>query len=176
MGRVGVLPFDPDSDGVRRADWWLLRDSAVHQIESPDLLDDTIRVLRDLGYSVRDLDAAAWTPTTLHDDLAVAFDFPDWYGRNLDALNDLLRDVALRDLGVDPAATGTVLVLRGFASFSGRHPREGQILLDLWASQSRTALVVGHPMILLLGAPESVWFDKIGGSPVLHFRGLPTIE
>ena len=30
----------------------------------------------------------------LHDTLAAALDFPDWYGRNLDALYDCLTDLA----------------------------------------------------------------------------------
>lgn len=29
----------------------------------------------------------------LHDTLAAALDFPDWYGRNLDALHDCLTDL-----------------------------------------------------------------------------------
>lgn len=29
----------------------------------------------------------------LHDAMALAMDFPDWYGRNLDALHDCLTDV-----------------------------------------------------------------------------------
>jgi ribonuclease inhibitor len=29
----------------------------------------------------------------IHDQLAEAFDFPQWYGRNLDALYDLLADI-----------------------------------------------------------------------------------
>ena len=29
----------------------------------------------------------------LHDHLAEAFSFPEWYGRNLDALYDLLNDI-----------------------------------------------------------------------------------
>jgi hypothetical protein len=42
----------------------------------------------------------------MHSDLAALLEFPDYYGRNLDALNDCLRDVAAADYGVRDGGPG----------------------------------------------------------------------
>ena len=44
--------------------------------------------------------AGAADASGLHTALATALDFPDYYGRNLDALNDCLGDLADRGRGV----------------------------------------------------------------------------
>ncbi|WP_459213789.1 barstar family protein [Paenarthrobacter ureafaciens] len=51
--------------------------------------------MRNHQYKVVKVDAAAWqSQADLHQDVALALDFPDYYGSNLDALNDCLGDVA----------------------------------------------------------------------------------
>jgi hypothetical protein len=176
---VRQLLFDPissDRQQFDRVDWSLLRDSPVHQVDSVELLDLTLAELRRLGYLVVEFDADGLAPEALHDAFASAFEFPEWYGGNLDALNDMLRDVALFERGADPSATGTVLAIRGFGPFSEEHREVAQAILDLWALQARTGLVVGHPMILLVAVPDSSWFAPVGASPVLHFRRRPAVE
>ena len=56
---------------------------------------------------VHHLDAATRrTEDDLHDALASALSFPGYYGRNLNALNDVLGDVAEYAYGSDPDTTG----------------------------------------------------------------------
>jgi RNAse (barnase) inhibitor barstar len=57
----------------------------------------------------------------LHGALADALGFPDWYGRNLDALADCLRDV-------DPA---TVLLVDAWGAVARAEPRVFAIALEL---------------------------------------------
>jgi RNAse (barnase) inhibitor barstar len=50
--------------------------------------------MRRHGYTVVSLDASGWAADeNLHRDIAAALDFPDYYRRNLDALNDCMGDV-----------------------------------------------------------------------------------
>jgi hypothetical protein len=58
-------------------------------------------------------DTSSWaSDADMYDDVASGLDFPDYFGRNLDALNDRMRDVASGDYGWRPDATGLVIVLR----------------------------------------------------------------
>lgn len=173
---VGGLPFDLSRGDLDRVDWWLLRDSFVHQVDQPELLEKTVTELRELGYTVQELNATTWSPDTAHADLAAAWSFPDYYGRGLDALHDVLGEVALRERAVQVGSIGTVLVIRSFDRFQERRQDLAQGILDAWATRARTALVVGHPMILLIEAPETVEFDRVGGTPVVHFRRRPRLE
>ena len=43
------------------------------------------------------------TPDEVHDRFAQALDFPDWYGRNLDALYDMLSTCSELELTLDNA-------------------------------------------------------------------------
>ena len=56
-----------------------------------DVLRASVNWLGERGYLVVDMDASRWSDEqAMHSDLAGALDFPDYYGHNLDALNDCL--------------------------------------------------------------------------------------
>ena len=71
------------------------------------------------------VEASEWrAEADLHRDLATALDFPDYYGRNLDALNDCMRDdVASYEYGSSQQETGLVLVLLRYDALAARCPR-----------------------------------------------------
>jgi hypothetical protein len=61
---------------------------------------------------VVELDAGTWDTTEAALlDLGRAFAFPNYYGKNINALIDCLRDVATFDYGSDPASAGTVVAI-----------------------------------------------------------------
>jgi hypothetical protein len=102
-----------------RLDLQLLQSGFVHLYWQRRVLDDDIRTLRRLGYAVVEVQARTWgSEADLHRDLAVALGFPSYYGRNLNALNDCLHDVALAEYGWPPVSTGLALVLHGLDTFT----------------------------------------------------------
>lgn len=87
------------------------------------------------------------------------------YGRNLDALNDVMADVAMYERGSDPSATGTALLLANFDAFGQRDEATAHALLDIFAVQARMAMVVGHPMLCVVESRE--WHEGVGSTPVM---------
>ena len=91
-----------------------------------------------MRYEVVEFDAGSWSSDAdMYDDVALALDFPDYFGRNLDALNDCMRDVASGDYGWRADATGLVIVLRTFDAFAAVDRTTAQIMLDIFADQAR---------------------------------------
>lgn len=86
----------------------------------------------------------------MHRDIAVALDFPAYYGRNLDALNDCLSDVVARAYGWQPTAAGLALAFLGFDRFAAALPGLAPALMDILVSQARGAAESGATMALLL--------------------------
>lgn len=75
--------------------------------------------------------------------IAAALRFPDWFGRNWDALEDCLSDLSWRD------ADGTVLVFTGFA----RNDELG-ILLDVLAASAESRAARGKPFFAVFIDPQ----------------------
>ncbi|MGW7671030.1 barstar (barnase inhibitor) [Streptomyces sp. 3212.3] len=134
-----------------------------------ELLDQTIEGLRDRHFAVVEVDAFGWTTEKdLHRDIAAALDFPDYYGRNLDALNDCLRDVVDGEYGVPSDAAGFVLVLTHYDHFARACPRQAQIVLDILADHGRSAAVFGQRVLCLVHSDDpDITFQPVGAVPVM---------
>ena len=101
------------------------------------------------------MDAAGWAdPDRLDDDIASALNFPDWYGRNPNAVDDCLGDVAEGRYDLPPDATGLVLVLTNYDQFAAADPVQAHKLLDIYAYQARHAALIGHRMSCLIQSNE----------------------
>lgn len=114
--------------------------------------------LRGRGYDVRATDAARWVDEAgMHRALADLLDFPDYYGRNLDALNDCLGDVARGEYGIRAGAAGLALALWHFDSFAAGNPRAAVELLDIVTGWAHESTLRGRPMLCLVqsGLAES---------------------
>ena len=159
--------FDLDVD-ARRLDFRLARTSSVTLFWRPALIDEATGWLRQQGDTIATFDASTWaSDSDLHRDIAAALDFPDYYGNNLDALNDCLRDVVNYEYGTTRQATGLALTFSAYDSFANRRPRTAQIVLDIAADQARCAMLTGHRMLCLVqcGNPD-IAFDPVGATPV----------
>ncbi|WP_240138049.1 barstar family protein [Streptomyces sp. MUM 178J] len=105
----------------------------------------------------------------MHRAMAAALDFPDYCGRNLDALNDCLGDVACYG-GYDdaPEGAGLVLVFTDYDRFATTCPRAAQVVLDIIADQARQAAVLHRRLICLVQSNDpQIRFEPVGAMPVL---------
>lgn len=167
--RRRMATWDTDAETTHPLDYSLVHNSFVTMFWRPSLLDEVLAWLRASAYDVVEFDAASWNSAgDMYDAFAATLDFPDRFGGNLNALNDCLGDVASGDYGWRPDATGLVIVLRGFDAFSTSERRTAQKVLDILASQARSALLVGHRMMCLVQSNDPrLAFEPVGAMPVV---------
>jgi hypothetical protein len=87
---------DGDSD---RLDYLLLRDGPVVKYFDRHVLESDLTWLREHGYVVSRFDAGRWEDHGPLDEIARELEFPSYFGRNLNALNDCLRDLSIPEEG-----------------------------------------------------------------------------
>ena len=101
------------------------------------------------------------------DVLASSLDFPDCFGRNLDALNDCMSDVASGDYGWRNEATGLVIVLYRFDAFSRADGVAAHALLSIIARSARSAMLIGNRFLCLAQSDDArLSLQPVGETPV----------
>src|SRR5262249_41373821 len=127
------------------------------------ILSEDIDELRRLGYAMDELDAGAWkSPTDLHSAFARTLDFPEWYGANLDALNDCLSYLAVN------AHSGRAIVIHNFESLAKIDSDLPWNIADIVESASRRHLLFGRRLLLLLHVADgSFELPTVGARPVM---------
>jgi barstar (barnase inhibitor) len=163
-----VAVFDRDAD-LRRLDYQLMANTFVTLFWRLSLFDEAVGWMADHGYTIVRLDARRWfTEADMHRDVASALDFPDYYGHNLDALNDCLRDVVDYRYGTTEEATGLLLAFTGYHAFAQAHRRCAGDVLDIIAIRSRSAALIGHRMLCLAQSDDpQIAFEPVGATPVM---------
>lgn len=147
--------FNPESRLTHELDYRLAASGPVSMFFSTEVLRSNVAWLSDHGYRVVHLEASGWrTEQDMHADLALALNFPDYYGRNLDALNECLSDVAGCDYGFSEADAGLVLVMRGIDRFMQRQPRLALDLMDAVVGAVRGAALFGHRILCLVQSDD----------------------
>lgn len=164
-----MAAFDPEADLGQDRAFRLLVNTSVTLFWRQQILDETVAWLSDHGYQIVRFNAAHWsTEADLHRDIAAALGFPGYYGRNLDALNDCMRDVVTQDYGWAPQTTGLVLVFSGYDAFTAHCPRPAHAVLDIMAEHSRSAALLGRRLMSLVHSNDpDIEFEPVGATPVM---------
>ncbi|MFE6225383.1 barstar family protein [Microtetraspora glauca] len=126
--------------------------------------------LEDRGFRVIRLEAGRWnTERDMHRAIAAALHFPDYYGHNLDALNDCLGDVACYGAYDDaPEGAGLVLAFTDYDRFTAACPKAAQDVLDIVADQARQATALRRRLIALVQSNDPrIRFEPVGAMPVM---------
>lgn len=119
-------------------------------------------------------DCANWkSDEDFHEAISQALTFPDYYGRNLDALSECMRF----DLDV-PEESGLLLVFHHFDVFKKHFPKTAYHLLDIIAEASRQYLLYGKRLISFIQSDDkNITFEPIAACHVLpaHWHPVLTI-
>ena len=162
-----MATWDADARTAQAVDFRLVQNTFVTMFWRTSLLDDTLGWLQSHAYHVVEFDAGSWSSDAdMYDDVASALDFPDYFGRNLHALNDCMWDVASGAYGWDASVnTGVVIVLRAFDAFTAVDRSTAQNMLDIFAGQARSA--IGHRIICLVQSDDPrLTFEPVGAMRV----------
>lgn len=103
----------------------------VHRWASALDVDDVAHAVRAAGWAFGHVDG--WTGASTKPDFLAevgrALDFPEHYGRNLDALHDCLRDVGTDEQGV-------VLLWDGWATLARTDQRSFDVVVDILSERA----------------------------------------
>lgn len=157
-----MATFSGDGSDLQRLDWRLLQNGAVALYFRRSVLDADVIWLREHAYQVVELDCLPWADAAdMHRAFAAALSFPDYYGMNLDALNDCLSDIDVRDDG------GLALVFLRFDAFASRHRVVAQRVLDILADNARRSLLFGRRIVVLAQSDDPrISLNPVGATAV----------
>jgi RNAse (barnase) inhibitor barstar len=157
-----VATFSLDGSDFQRLDWRLLQNGAISLYFRREALDPDVAWLREHGYRVEEFDCLVWADEqAMHSAFATTLSFPDYYGMNLNAMNDCVSDL---DVPVDG---GLVLVFRRFDHFASHHRKVAQIVLDVLADNARRFLLFGRRLVILVQSDDPrISFEPVGATAV----------
>ncbi len=155
--------FRNESEDFQRVDWTLLQDGAINLYLRPEFLAEDAEWLKSHNYRLDSFDCSAWgSEEDVHEALASGLEFPDYYGRNLDALNDCISDLEI------PEESGRVLIFHRYDAFAAKFPREAWVILDIIESKSRFLLLFAKRLFALVQSDDPrLSFEAVGGHPVM---------
>lgn len=155
--------FRNETEQFQELDWRLLQNGAITLYRRPQLLEEDVNWLRGHQYRVDRFDCAAWfSQSEMHEALSSCLEFPEYYGRNIDALNDCISEIEI------PREGGRVLVLNRYDYFAAKFPDVAWSVLDVMEINSRRLLLFGLRLIILVQSDDpGISFAPVGGRPVM---------
>jgi hypothetical protein len=151
-----------------RLDWQILRDGGIHLYWRREYLVEDKRWLAEHDYDLYEFACETWlSEHTMYSDFGRVLQFPDWWGRNINAFDDCIADLPLS------GSRGAVMILVNFDSYasgsgstlmpSGR--TEAEAILDIIADASRFHLLNGNRLIALVQTNDSNFrIGRLGGA------------
>ena len=161
--------FDLDADLSGDRAFELAKNGPVTLFWRTQVLESTLNWLEARRYRLIRLEAGTWcAEADFHTAIASALGFPGYYGHNLNAFTDCMRDVASYEYGASRDATGTVLAFSNYDAFAVRQPNPAHSVLDIIATEARNAMLFGHRMLCLVQSNNpNIHFDPVGASAVM---------
>ena len=155
--------FKNRPDEWSRLDWNILQHGAISLYFRHQLLLADTEWLKDHGYHVYGFDCSRWiSEEVVHADISKVLNFPDQYGRNMNAFNDHLAELDV------PESGGCALRFLMYDLFAARLPTAAQILLDIIEVNSRRFLLTGRRLLALVQSDDPrIRFEPVGACAVM---------
>jgi RNAse (barnase) inhibitor barstar len=149
--------FDPfAAETWERVDYDILNMGGFRLYQRTDLLQEDIAKLVAISYRVFDFDCTEWsTEAIMHSQLAARLEFPEHYGKNLDALSDCLRDFPFLQ------NEACALVLRRFDNLVNREHDLAATFLHIIAWAEWEFLLTDRRLVCLLQSNDSSLDSKL---------------
>jgi hypothetical protein len=104
-----------EPEDFQRLDYSLLLNGAITLYYRPEYLVEDAEWLKSHGYRLDSFDCSVWyTENLMLEAFATGLEFPEYFGRNLNALNDCLSDIEISEDG------GRVLIFHGYDLFASK--------------------------------------------------------
>jgi RNAse (barnase) inhibitor barstar len=157
-----MVAFRDGTDDFQQLDYALLQNGSISLYFRTEVLTEDVNWLAARGYRIDNFDCTTWhTEDDMYSAFAATLDFPDYFGRNLAALNDCLCEIEV------PETSGRVLVFRRYDAFAAKMPEVAWHVLDILESNSRTYLLFGRRLLTLLQSDDpEIQFESVGARPV----------
>ncbi len=119
-----------------------------------EVLNTAIEKLESRGAHTIRVDAGSWESDTVLASLANALEFPNHFGKNLDALADCLFDAVSGEYGYPADAPLKLLAIYQFDSFVSVDPEKAKAVLDILYEAAIMGLKLGKPFLVLLQSDD----------------------
>jgi RNAse (barnase) inhibitor barstar len=165
--------FKADEVNDEQLDWIVLRNGGVYLYWQQEILADDVTWLKSNGYRIIFFEAAEWQSANdweseqlMHESLKAHLSFPDYYGKNLNALDECMLD----DLVV-PDSGGMALVLNRFDRFfkpvhnrASRERGTAEVVLSIFAKAVQYHMLFGRRLLILVQSDDpKIEFGRLGG-------------
>ncbi|WP_245595995.1 barstar family protein [Paenibacillus taiwanensis] len=140
----------------------LMMNGSIVMFWRQSILEKYVEHIREEGFDVYLFDCESWDKNSCLLEIGSTLDFPDYYGKNLDAFNDCLSDIV-------PSGEGFVLVFKNFDKFNVRDKDTAYHVLDIIQNNSWKLLVGNQKKLLafLHSNDTQLHIQSLGALPVL---------
>ena len=155
------------SDETASLEFRLLQNGCVVLYHNPFLMEDHANQLVRSGWQFKEVYVAqAGTSEEFFDRVSMALDFPDYFGRNLDAFRDCLGDIPF------PAGGRLALGLIRFDLVTKQDAQFAHAILDICAEAERRWLMNGKRILFLIQSSDpDLRFPPVGATtPLWNFE------
>ncbi|WP_100616346.1 barstar family protein [Confluentibacter citreus] len=145
------------ADKIER-DIEILKNGPICKYFKNGVLNDDLIWFSNNNFEIIEMNTRTWNRKNAHPNLKTALNFPDYYGENLNAFVDCLRDL------YNKKYKGLILAFRNYDNFVNEDKNLATGILDIIAKESRIWLLTGQKLIGLVQSDNpDLDFPELGG-------------